>query len=68
MEYPSIQIISENVPSNTEEFSFRPVLDSEVKKILSKIDPKESTESLIYLQRLLNRTSSIHGTVVILLI
>ena len=41
-EHPSI-LISENLHSNIEEFSFRPVSDSEVMKILSKIDPKKST-------------------------
>ena len=40
-EHASIQMISENLPSNTEEFSFRSVSDSEVMKILSKIDPNK---------------------------
>ena len=53
-EHPSIQMISENLHSNTEKFSFRPVSDSEVMKILSKIDPKSPPESIIYLQRFLN--------------
>ena len=39
-------MISENLHSNTntEEFSFRPVSDSELMKIMSKIYPKMSIE------------------------
>ena len=47
-------MISENLHSNTEEFSFRPDSDSEVMKILLKLTPKSPPESIIYLQRLLN--------------
>ena len=63
-EHPSIQMISENLHSNTEKFSFRPVSDSEVMKILSKIDPKTSTGvDNISAKIIKSCTSSIQGTV-----
>ena len=63
-EHPSIQMISENLHSNTEKFSFRPVSDSEVMKILSKIDPKKSTGVDNISARIIKScTSSIQGTV-----
>ena len=42
-EHPSIQMIQQNLPSNIQKFSFRPVTDSEITKILSNIDSKKST-------------------------
>ena len=40
-EHPSIQLINENLPSNTQRFSFRPVTESEISKILSNTDSKK---------------------------
>ena len=58
-EHPSIQMISENLHFNTEEFS-----DSEVVKILSKIDPKNSTGvDNISAKIIKSCTSSIQDTV-----
>ena len=54
---------SENLHSNTEKFSFRLVSDSEVMKILSKIDPKKSTGVDISAKIIKSCTSSIQGTV-----
>ena len=62
-EHPSIQMISENLHSNTEKFSFRLVSDSEVMKILSKNDPKKSTGVDISGKIIKSCTSSIQGTV-----
>ena len=63
-EHPSIQMISENLHSNTEEFSFQPVSDSGVMKILSKIDPKKSTGVDNTSAKIIKScTSSIQGTV-----
>ena len=42
-EHPSIQMIHKNLPSNTENFSFRPVLDTKFSKFLSGIVSKKST-------------------------
>ena len=42
-EHPSILKIQENLPPNSNKFSFRPVTDSEITKILSNIDSKKST-------------------------
>ena len=35
-EHPSIQMIQQNLPPNTQKFSFRPVTDSEITKIFIK--------------------------------
>ena len=40
-EYPSIQKINQNLPTNTPRFSFKPVSGPEINKILSSIDSKK---------------------------
>ena len=41
--HPSIQMIQKQLSQNNQKFSFRPVTDSEITKILSNIDSKKST-------------------------
>ena len=48
-EHPSIQKINENAPSNIQNFSFRPVTDSEISKILSNIDSNQRTSGPVSL-------------------